>query len=144
MHNILDYSIISTDPTLQLTNISGSENGGSYFVAVINDAGFEVIARNIYMIPQFLQEPQDISTMVNESVSLSVTIDGAPFPSIQWQRLVNGSFEDIPGENQTTLQFNPVGFSDAGVYRSVISSTVNDTVIEVISREAFISGMSSY
>ena len=127
---------------LQLTNISGSENGGSYFVAVINDAGFEVIVRNIYMIPQFLQEPQDISTMVNESVSLSVTIDGAPFPSIQWQkRLVNGSFEDIPGENQTTLQFNPVDFSDAGVYRSVISSTVNNTIYTYNSRNATVSGI---
>ena len=97
----------------------------------------------MFFKPEIFGQPLDILTMANESVSLSVAIDGAPFPSIQWQRLVNGSFEDIPGENQTTLQFNPVGFSDAGVYRSVISNTINGTVNEVISREAFISGMSS-
>ncbi len=125
---------------MTLNNISGSQNGGRYFIAIINDAGFEVIVRNLYVLPQIIQEPQDILTMVNQSVQFSITVDGAPFPSIQWQRLVNGTFEDLPGENQTTLQFSPVGYDDAGIYRCVISNTINGTEYEVISREAFVSG----
>ena len=125
---------------MPLTNISGSENGGRYILVAINDAGFEIVIRNLYFLPEFLEEPQDVLTDVNQSVSLNVVIDGSPMPTIRWQRLVEGYFNDIPDENQTTLQFNPVGFSDAGVYRSVIFNTINGTVIEVISREAFISG----
>ena len=125
---------------MPLTNISGSEDGGRYILVAINNAGFEIVIRNLYFLPEFLEEPQDVLTDVNETVLLSVAIDGSPLPSIQWQRLVNGSFEDIPGENQTMLQFNPVGYSDAGVYRSVISSTFNDTVYTETSRAATISG----
>ena len=142
MTDYSNYSVISTDPILPLTNVTASEDGGRYIGIVRNDAGVEVIVRNVFLLPQFTEEPQDVITDVNETVLLSVAIDGAPLPSIQWQRLVNGSFEDIPGENQTTLQFNPVGYSDAGVYRSVISSTINDTVYSETSRAATLSGMS--
>ena len=135
-----NYSIVSTDPTLSLTNISSSENGGRYFGLVINEAGIEVIVRNVYFLPQFLDEPDDVLTDINATVSLFVAVDGSPIPSIQWQRLVNESFEDLPGENQTTLQFSPVSYGDAGVYRCVISNTVNGTVYTEISRAATVSG----
>ncbi len=142
-YSFLDTSndlIISTDPILPLTNISGSQNGGRYILVVLNEAGIDVIIRNLYFLPEFLEEPQDVLTNVNQTVSFNVAVDGSPFPSFQWQRLVNGSFEDLPGENQTTLQFSPVGYGDAGVYRCVISNTINGTEYEVISREAFVLG----
>ncbi len=136
--------IISTNPNLPLTNIIGSQNGGRYILAVVNDAGFDLIIRNLYFLPVFLEEPQDVLTGVNQTVSFLVAVDGSPMPGIQWQRLFEGNFLDIPGENETRLEFNSVSYSDAGVYRSVISNVINGTEFDVISREALLSGIYTF
>ena len=107
----------------------------------MNEAGTEITVRNLYFLPQFLEEPEGVLTMVNESVALSVVVDGSPFPYIQWQRLNNGMFIDQSDENQSTLQFPSIGYSDAGVYRCMISSTVNGSIERVTSRKAIVSGV---
>ncbi len=123
-----------------LVNVNGSNDGGRYIFVALNDAGFEVVIRNLYFLPQFLEEPQDIVTRVNETVTLSVVVDGYPFPSIQWQRLVDGEFENVTGETTSTLQFDPISFIDAGVYRCVLYSTVNNTDYVIASRRIILSG----
>lgn len=140
LKDVSDYSIVSTVAMLPLTNINGSHNGGRYFTTVLNDAGVEVIIRDLYFLPQFLEEPEDVLTAVNESVALSVVVDGSPFPSIQWQRLVDGVFQNQSDENSSVLQFPSIKHADAGVYRCVILSTINGTDYSDESREVTVSG----
>ena len=123
-----------------LVNVNGSNDGGRYIFVALNDAGFEVVIINLYFLPQFLEEQQDIVTRVNKTVTLSVVVDGYPFPNIQWQRLVDGEFENVTGETKSTLQFDPITFSDAAVYRCVIYSTVNNTDYVIASRSILLSG----
>ena len=137
-----NYSIISTNPDLHFENFTGKENGGRYFSVVMNDAGFEVIVRNVYILPLFVKEPDDIITKVNETIVLSVAVDGSPFPSIQWQKLENGLFKDLYGQNQPLFVIESVNYTDAGVYRCVLTSTINSTVRTTISKETTVSGMS--
>ncbi len=136
-----NHSIISMSPDLRFENFTGEENGGRYFSVIMNDAGFEVIVRNVYMLPLFVKEPEDIITEVNETVVLSVAVDGSPFPSIQWQKLENGLFTDLNGQNQPLLMIESVNYTDAGVYRCVLTSTINSTVHTTISKETTVSGM---
>ena len=135
------YPIVSNDSILTLVNANGSNDGGRYIFVALNDAGFEVVIRNLYFLPQFLEEPQDIVTRVNETVTLSVVVDGYPLPNIQWQRLVDGEFVDLIGENETILLFPSIQFSDAGVYRCIISNIINGTAEEKVSKEAILSGL---
>ena len=134
-------SVISTEPTLSLTNISSLINGGTYYSIVVNDAGYEITPRSIYFLPRFLRQPEDVFADVNDSVAFTVEVDGSPFPNIQWQRLVDDNFENLPGKNQTILLFESVDFSDAGIYRSVISITINSTEYTVNSTEVALAGI---
>ena len=127
---------------LALENINSTYNGGVYYAVILNRAGVEVISRTIFFLPRFIEQPQDIETDINQNIGLSVSIDGFPFPDIQWQRLNNGEFMDLDGENTTTLEFGSIKYSDAGIYRCVISSIVNNTEQKVFSRNATVSGES--
>ena len=106
----------------------------------MNDAGYEILTRSVYFLPRFLEHPKDILTDVNEGIALTVEVEGSPYPDIQWQKQVDGMFENLTNENETSLQFESVDYSDAGVYRSVISLFANGTFYSVTSEEAIISG----
>lgn len=137
--NATSFNVVSTSPILHLTNIT---DGGLYIVVVINYAGYEVFTWSVYLYPVILKEPEDLLTMITDSVSLSVEVDGSPSPMVQWQKLnSNGIYEDLPGENMTTLYFMSIGYSDAGLYRCLVTSIVNGTGLTTMSREAIISGI---
>lgn len=147
LHSILtvisyqNATILSTEPTLSLTNVTGVSNGGRYFLAAINDAGFEIVVMNLYVLPAFLSQPKDIFTEFGSNVSLSVFIDGSPYPNIQWQKLMeNGVFENVPGENAAIILFHPISYQDAGVYRCVISLAFDGQTYNGTSREAIVAG----
>ena len=129
---------------MNLSNVSVSENGGRYTCTVRNLAGIETVTRTVNFLPQFIEEPSDVVADVNESVILSVVAEGFPYPNFQWQRLTNGEFMNLDEENTTTLEFEPIKYSDAGIYRCVISSIVNNTEQKIFSRNATVSGMFKY
>ena len=121
-----------------LTNISASENGKEYTAIIQNAAGTETITRNIFFFPLFIEQPSNVDTDVNEPVVLTAVVSGFPYPNIQWQKQVEGTFKDLPGENQTILNFASIDYINAGVYRIVVTSTINETVHEIISDEVTI------
>lgn len=137
-------SVISNTLMLPLTNVSGLKDGGLYALIVINNAGFEVVVRRLYFLPRILQQPEDIIAEVNQSVSTNVVIDGTPYPTIEWQKLIEGEFIAIPGENRTVLQFTSIDYTQAGVYKCLLSVVINKTEYVVESREFVISGKFYY
>ena len=132
-----NHRIFSNESNISFTDINGEQNGGRYFLVVLNDAGFEVISRNLYILPVFLKQPEDIVLQGNESVTLTVEVDGAPFPDIQWQMLTNGNFTDLIGENQSVLSLD---YTDTGVYRCVISSEIKGRTYKEISDQSAVTG----
>ena len=123
---------------MNLSNVSVSENGGRYTCTVRNLAGIETVTRTVNFLPQFIEEPSDVVADVNERVILSVVAEGFPYPNFQWQKLVNGNFVNLNGENQSKLEFSSIDNSDSGTYQCVISSTINETVYRKTSRRASI------
>ena len=127
-------------PVLNLNNITAPENGGEYICIAVNEAGAGLSTSILYVIPEFLQEPQDIKTEDGVVESFMCVTESFPFPAYQWKRLVNGEFEVVSGESGTVLLFNPVGYADAGVYRCVVTNTINNTLNSIKSQNATLFG----
>ena len=131
---------IAMTPVLNVTNITAPENGGEYICIAVNEAGAGLSTSTLYVIPEFLQEPQDIETEDGVVESFMCVAESFPFPVYQWERLVNGEFEVVSGENETVLLFNPVRYADAGVYRCVVTNTINNTLNSIESQNATLFG----
>ena len=127
-------------PVLNLINITAPENGGEYICIAVNEAGAGLSTSTLYVIPEFLQEPQDIKTEDGVVESFTCVAESFPFPVYQWERLVNGEFEVVSDENRTVLLFSHVGYSDAGVYRCVVTNTINNTLNTIESQNATLFG----
>ena len=118
--------------SLTIDNVTSKE-AGEYMCFAVNDAGIETAKVLINLLPKLLEEPQDVGTAINQSVTFRCSVEGFPFPSIVWQKLADdgGNFVDLPGENGTVLSISPVKLSDAGVYQCVASNDINGTNYEV-------------
>ncbi len=124
---------------LSLTNVSVLDNGKEYIATIENNAGTETITKRVFFLPRINEQPvENVVTDANQLVILSISFSGFPFPNVQWQKSDLGNFENLPEQNQTTLEFSSIDYSDAGVYRCVISSTINGTYHIIESQETTI------
>ena len=133
-------AVVTMNPVFNLIDVTAPENGGEYICIAVNDAGIGLSTSTLYVIPEFLQEPQDIKTEDGVVESFTCEAESFPFPVYQWERLVNGEFEVISGENGTVLLFYPVSYADAGVYRCVVTNTINNTLNSIESQNAILFG----
>ena len=140
-HTEISNAALTTSSTLVLTNISAPVNGGEYTCLTINNAGFGLSTSTLYFKPQFIEEPVDreVNSLL-DSVSLRCKAEAFPFPNYQWQKRVSGAFVDIARETNEVFVEDDAEHSDAGVYRCVVTNTINNTVYTIISREATIYG----
>ena len=106
------------------------EKVGEYTCFAINDAGLEMVNVYVYLSPSLLEEPQDVGTSINQTVSFNCRAEGYPLPSITWQKLMNDVFVDLSGQNETELVISSVQQSDAGVYQCIAYTIINGTRYE--------------
>ena len=50
-------------------------------------------------------EPSDVTAVDGAPASFTVAATGSPTPSVRWQRLVDGTWTDVPGATGSTLTF---------------------------------------
>ncbi len=120
-------SIIATEKTFTLYSITAPLNGGTYTCAAINNAGTELSNSVLNIEPEFLEQPQSINATVNMIFELKCIVEAFPFASIQWQKIdnVNGLYEDIDGENGTSLVIDTSNPAITGVYRCQAETVIN-------------------
>ena len=120
-------AVLTMNPVFNLTDITAPENGGEYICIAVNDAGVGLSTSELNVLLEFVEQPQSINATVPSSFNLTCLAESFPYPSYQWQMMNRGTlmFEDIDGENRTTLEFDPVDFSDFGLYRCVATNTIN-------------------
>ena len=132
---------LSMTSVLTLTDVNAPDNGGEYTCVAINDAGVGLSISTLYFEPQFIEEPVDTeANSILDSVSLRCRAEAFPFPNYQWQKRVSGVFEEIVGETNEVLVEDDAEHSDAGVYRCVVTNTINNTINTIISKVATIYG----
>lgn len=131
---------LATGTTFTISSINASENGGSYSCIVINGAGIGVNTTSLYVRPDITQQPVDVLTETNKSVSIICIADSFPSPQYIWQKLniMSGLFETITGETSRTLLFTHITYQDFGSYRCV--AMVDGIVENATSNVAVITG----
>ena len=136
--------LVGTEPILNLYEITAPEDGGMYDCVALNDAGFGYASGVLYLPPEFVVQPEDMPTSEGDSFNLTCLAESFPYPSHQWQMMSRTTMEyvDIPGENNTYLQFTNFTLNDAGRYRCVATNVINGVTMNVTSNSALVAGMS--
>ena len=110
-------------PMLTISVTSGSGDGGDYTCLVTNAAGNGSDTVSVYVRPEIITHPTNVSTDNDSIVSLNCTADGFPMPTFSWEKEDGNTFTEVVGVTNQTLRFNPAVFSNEGRYRCI--ATVN-------------------
>ena len=135
----LYFVVVTRDSNITITMINGSD-GGEYICVAINEAGFDNATVTLYVLPEILQDPENVYVQDGDTVTLTCIADSFPFPYYQWEimNVLSGEFEPIDEETDTTLVFDYIDYDDYGTYRcEVTTSIINETIT---SEEAVITG----
>jgi pectin methylesterase-like acyl-CoA thioesterase len=112
----------ATGSSLTVTNVQYSQNGFVYSLVASNTAGMATNGAQLFVLvpPLILQQPTNISVMVNSPASFSVAASGVPAVSYRWTR--NGN----PIANATNAVFTipSAQGNDSGTYAVVVSNSV--------------------
>ena len=142
-----------TSNTLQLTNVAAAF-AGLYQCTVTNAAGSSSDSTLLYVAPNIIAGPENMTTNVSLSVTFSCMAEGYPVPDIVWEYEGNserngsssGSPSDSTSSSQTyvlsdgqtiivnitveetavnsTLTVDSVEYDNFGVYRCVANSSL--------------------
>ena len=123
--------ILENGTILFIESINATLDGGSYECVVINEAGLGRNDTTLYVRPVITQQPMDVVTEVNSTVTLTCIADSFPVPEYQWEMMnrTSGVFEPIDEETDTTLVFDYIDYDDYGRYHCVVSvSLISSTI----------------
>ena len=131
------------EPIYNIYNITAPEDGGTYDCVVLNDAGFGYASGVLYLPPEFVVHPVDMLASEGDAFNLTCLAESFPYPSYQWQMMSRTTMEyvDIPGENNTYLEFVNVTFNEFGRYRCVAINTINGVMMNETSNSSVVTGM---
>ena len=135
---INSYTIISTEffSVLMINHITAPDHGGLYQCIAQNSAGNGSNTTYVYISPRFLKHPVQILAVNGMINNLTCEAESFPVPQYIWHKHEkNGGTSDV-GQNDHLLPFNPIGFSDAGVYQC----TATSNSIIIYSNNATLSG----
>jgi hypothetical protein len=86
-------------------------------------------------IPTFTAQPQNQSAIVGQDVVFSVTVTGAPNPTLQWQVSTdNGqTWTNIDGQTGNTLRLNAVNLTQGGnQYRCIAENLAAEVISNIV------------
>ena len=119
--------ILETGPYYVIENLNATQHGGTYYCVVMNEAGYDISTSVVYVTPAFVVEPEDIKTTNGSTVAFNCEAQSFPFPAYSWEK---DSSTELEGENEQTLEFDPVTFNDFGNYSCIASINVSGVVSE--------------
>ena len=138
--NLQQLINVSSDPTLTISSINATVDGGNYMCVVVNQAGQETANVTLYVRPLIVEQPRNQLTSQGSTTTLSCRADSFPSPRYEWEKFntTSGEFELLTGEFARTLEFNSVEFDDFGEYRCVATAPIINA--EDISSNATVTG----
>ena len=90
----------SSDDEYVIGSVNATKNGGTYTCVVVNVAGYDSDEVELFVQPTITRQPENVSTFVGDSISLSCETDSFPPPSYSWFRQTNDG--EIELENRTS------------------------------------------
>jgi photosystem II stability/assembly factor-like uncharacterized protein len=120
----------ATSETLYLNSVAPEQAGGYTLLAqnAFGTATSQVATLEVNVqLPSFYQHPRTLLMFIGGSGQLFAGASGAPLPQYQWRR----EGVDIPGANQSFLQFTSATEAQAGHY-TVTASNVAGVVTSLV------------
>ncbi len=113
----------ATSATYATPPVSRADNGRTFRCVVSNSAGTITSGSAVLTVlaapPGITQEPRDTTLNEGQTAIFSVTVDGVPPITFQWQR----DSMNIAGATNATYTTSPVVFADSGArFRCVVSN----------------------
>jgi hypothetical protein len=119
----------TTTNTLTITAPLAIMNGYAYRVIINRPCGTSTTSDGtsvltVYTTPVISADPANQVKCPNESVSFTAAANGFPTPGVQWQVSTDngGTFNDLAGQTNTTLNFNVSTGMDNNQYRAVFTN----------------------
>lgn len=128
----------ATNSSLTVSNVLYSQNAFVYSLVASNSAGMATNSATLYVLvpPAISQQPTNVTVVVSNSATFSVTASGVPAVSYQWNR--NGV--PIANANGASYSIAKALGTDNG---AVFSVTVSNSVGVVTSSNATLTVLSS-
>ena len=141
-----------TISTLQLTNVT-VDDAGVYSCTVTNSAGEDSSETELFIAPNVITSPQDMTANATDNVTFTCVAEGAPVPNIMWE-YAGIDDDDTPSTSDdsgsefsvdtvvslTTVNSNltlEASFFNYGEYRCIATS---DPLVLNVSATAILSG----
>ncbi|GFR22298.1 hemicentin-1, partial [Trichonephila clavata] len=125
-----EISALIVDP-VKLTD------SGNYTCATTNTDGSDrfTATLNVKASPKWIEEPDNIITIMGTSIEARCTASGSPEPQINWKKIqdnknVQMSYHHqwLPGRNSSILKISPVTYDHSGLYECIADNGISPSI----------------
>ena len=118
------YTIISTEfsSILMINRITAPDHGGLYQCITKNSAGNGRDTTYVYISPRFLIHPVQTLALSGVINNLTCEAESFPVPQYMWYKHEKNGRSFVVGPDDYLFPFNPIVFSDAGIYQCTATS----------------------
>ena len=127
---------------LTLSNVDTSV-AGTYYCAVINEAGSDVATANLYVTPKIITQPASVEVSAGPSgPTLTCLADSFPDSEYRWEKrsTLEDEYSEVPNSEGSSLTFQSVTFFTNGYYRCIAYTNVSGIINETASNPATVTG----
>ena len=118
-----------TGPTATISGTPAAGTGGTYAVVLTASNGgpteaVQTVTVRVDETPAVTTDPADQTVNPGAPVSFVAAADGAPTPTVRWQRSTDSAtFTDIAGATATTYTITATGADSGDAFRAVFTNT---------------------
>ncbi|XP_023225163.1 peroxidasin-like protein [Centruroides sculpturatus] len=120
-----DYSTIIIDPVRMNTE-------GNYTCIAKNSVGVDSFTTELLVEapPQWIEEPQDTTVILENSVIIKCSAIGSPVPNVTWRKISadNKKTANTHISENGTLHFNAIKKADSGTYECEANNGINPSI----------------
>ncbi|GFV73982.1 hemicentin-1 [Trichonephila clavipes] len=125
-----EISALIVDP-VKLTD------SGNYTCATTNTDGSDrfTATLNVKASPKWIEEPDNIITIMGTSIEARCTASGSPEPQMNWKKTqdnknVQMSYHHqwLPGKNSSILKISPVTYDHSGLYECIADNGISPSI----------------
>ena len=128
-----------TSKNLTISNVNITD-GGDYTCFASNSAGNGSATGTLYIMPEIIEGPMDISAQNGTVVSFTCFAVGFPTPVYNWGMSNGTVFATVDMATNSFLEFSPVVFEDEGIYQCIATSTLSDGIELRVESQATLTG----
>ncbi|GFS52408.1 titin [Trichonephila inaurata madagascariensis] len=112
-------------------------DSGNYTCVTTNSDGSDrfTATLNVKASPKWIEQPDDITTIMGTSIESRCTASGSPEPQINWKKIQDNKNIQLsyhhqwsPGRNSSMLKISPVTYDHSGLYECIADNGISPSI----------------